>query len=101
MFKSNRVQFVLFNNMLRNAKNKQMFVEGKKMLANNKIQNTKYNNHNNYNNYNNYNKIITRKFTTSSYSSNSKPPNFNPKWLYIALVCGGFLSFTKNIKKDK
>jgi hypothetical protein len=86
---------VLLNNTFRSAKNKQMFVEGKKMLITNKIQNTKYNYHNNHN------KIITRKFTSSSYSSNSKPPNLNPKWMYIALVCGGFLSFCKNEKNDK
>ena len=92
MFKSNRLQFVLLNNTLRNAKNKQKFVEGKKMLANNIIQNTKYNNRN---------KIITRKFTTSSYCSNSKPPNFNPKWTYIALFCGGFLCFCNNNKNNK
>ena len=95
MFKSNRVQFVLFNNMFRNAKNKQMFVEGKKMLANNKNQNTKYNYHNNYN------KIITRKITSNSYSSNSKPPNFDPKWMVAALVCGGFLTFHKTINYEK
>jgi hypothetical protein len=69
-----------------------MFVEGKKILITNKIQNTKYNN---------YNKIITRKITTSSYCSNSKPPNLNPKWMVAALVCGGFLSFYKNEKNDK
>ena len=92
MFKSNRVHFVLLNNTFRSAKNKQMFVERKKMLIINKIQSTKYNN---------YNKIITRKFTSSSYSSNSKPPNFNPKWMYIALVCGGFLSFCRSEKNDK
>ena len=92
MFKSNRVQFVLLNNTLRNVKNKQMFVERKKMLSNNKNQITKYNNHN---------KIITRKFTTTSYCSNSKPPNFNPKWIYVALFCGGFLSFSNNNNNNK
>jgi hypothetical protein len=69
-----------------------MFVERKKMLIINKIQNTKYNN---------YNKIITRKFTSSSYSNNSKPPNLNPKWMVAALFCGAFLSFHKTINNEK
>ena len=84
MFKSNRVQFVLLNNTFRSAKNKQMMIT-------NKIQNTKYNNHN---------KIITRKITSNSYSSNSKPPNFDPKWMVAALVCGGFLTFHKTINNE-
>ena len=91
MFKRNRVHFVLLNNTFRSAKNKQMFVEGKKMMITNKIQNTKYNNHN---------KIITRKITSNSYSSNSKPPNFDPKWMVAALVCGGFLTFHKTINNE-
>jgi len=92
MFKNNKIKFVLLNNTFHSAKNKQMFVEGKKMLVTNKIQNTKYNN---------YNKIITRKFTTSQYCSNSKPPNLNPKWLVAALFCGGFLSFHKTINNEE
>lgn len=93
----NRVKYMLLNNINNYAKIKQLFIQSRKIVSNN---NSIYTNSKRRRNQSNHNKISTRKITTSnsSYGSNSKPPNLDPKLIYIALLCGSFVSFTKKEK---